>query len=368
MDTLQTSTSAVKKRKPKTWWQRMKMRPFFIRWSNWEYYPSWLVLIPTVIYWLYLSVRARALGWFSATNPAIYTGGLAGESKDDIHRIIPPDNMPTNILVCEYTPVEAVLEEMNRAGLTFPVIAKPDIGARGSGVRKIKNREELEQYNRRCGAARYHVQEYLDLPVEAAVMYYRMPNSDEHGILSITLKKFLSVTGDGVSTFLELVEDNPRAILAMERVQQRYGHRFKEVLPKGETIELEPVGNHCRGTMFVSGMHLLNEEMVEGFRKITDQIDGLYFCRYDLRCPSIEDLQHGTNIKIMEINGVGADPTHIYDPAIGVFKKYRDIFRQWKTMYRIAVENHRKGVPYMGFTQLRQAMRQHKAALSKIED
>ncbi|MCH2044453.1 MAG: hypothetical protein MK212_10090 [Saprospiraceae bacterium] len=49
---------------------------------------------------------------------------------------------------------------------------------------------------------------------------------------------------------------------------------------------MQPIGNHCRGTMFLDGNYLINEEMIEGFDKITSRIEGVYFSRYDLRCPS----------------------------------------------------------------------------------
>lgn len=358
MEPITTKPSPTAKRTPKSFWQRLRLRPFFIRWSNWEYYPMWLVSIPTIFYWLFLNLRARAWCWFSAANPAIYTGGMFGESKEDIHQITPPEHMPKNIYVTPELSEEAIVAQVQALGLTYPVIGKPDIGGRGSGVRKLKDEAELRAYIQRHRSITFHIQEFLDDPIEAGVMFYRMPDSDECGILSVTLKKFLSITGDGVSTFEELVGDNPRAILVLDRIQQRYGHRFAEVLPAGETIELEPVGNHCRGTMFVSGMHLVDADMIEGFRAITSKIDGLYFCRYDLRCPSLDDLRKGKNIKIIEINGVGADPTHVYDPSISIWKKYGIIFRQWSIMFRIARANHRRGIPYMS---LAEALRHRKA-------
>lgn len=44
-------------------------------------------------------------------------------------------------------------------------------------------------------------------------MYYRIPNSEESGILSVTLKQFLSIVGNAHSTCMQLIEENPRAVL-----------------------------------------------------------------------------------------------------------------------------------------------------------
>ena len=95
-----------------------------------------------------------------------------------------------------------------------------------------------------------------------------------------------------------------------------------------EEFLLEPIGNHCRGAVFLEGNHLIDEKMIEGFNRITKRIEGVYFCRYDLKCSSIEDPKAGRNIKILEINGVRANPAHIYDSSASIFQKYKVILRQ----------------------------------------
>jgi hypothetical protein len=346
-NTMPASTPLKANKKQKTFLQRLRLRPWYIRWTNWEFYPMWLTTIPHFFYWLYLSLKARSFLWFSATNPGIYTGGMTGESKNDIHAITPPDLMPYNIFVPKGTSFEALMAQIEAAGLAFPLIVKPDMGGRGVGVARMRDEQALADYHQKMQGIDYHVQELIDYPVEAGVMHYYFPDTGQSGILSVTLKEFLSIEGDGVSTFQELVEDNFRAVLVLDVLKKRYANRWQEVLPAGERIEVESIGNHCRGTAFLSGNHLIDAEMIAGFDAITKRIPGVYFCRYDLRCPSLEDLRKGTNIKILEINGVGADPAHIYDPKLSIWQKYRVIFKQWSIMYQIARQNHRKGIPYL---------------------
>ncbi len=340
-------------------WQRFKLRPFVIRYTHWEFLPSWIANIPHVFIFIWYAIRARSLFWFSATNPAIYTGGMIGESKDEIHQITPQAYMPINITVKDNMSFEQLLAQIAAHNLTFPLIVKPDKGGRGIGVQKIHHQADLEAYHRRFVGLIYHVQELIDLPVEAGVMFYRYPDGSKQGILSVTLKDFLTVVGDGVSTLEELVNSNFRAVLVRDEMKKKHTNAWKSVIPAGQKLEIEPIGNHCKGTAFVSAQELISEEMVAGFAHITNQIDGFYFGRYDLRCPSLEDLKAGRNIKILEINGVGADPAHIYDSRVSIWNKYKTVSRQWQIMFEIARYNHKMHkVPYMSLAEWRRHNRE----------
>ncbi|MCP4443223.1 MAG: hypothetical protein GY810_30335 [Aureispira sp.] len=355
--------------KPKlSWWQRIKLKPFFIRLFNWEFWPMWVISFPTFFYWLYLSIRARSFFWFSATNPGIYTGGMIGESKREISAIVPDEYEPVTVFIAGDCSNEEALAQMKEAGLDFPVIVKPSRGQRGNGVRKITSVEELNAYNSTL-VVEYLLQEFIDYSIEAGVMHYYYPDTEESGILSLTIKGFLTIVGDGESTWLELMQLNPRAVLVMDRLKKDYKDQLDKVLGKDEKVVLEGIGNHSRGTAFLARQELICDSMVKGFDVITKSIKGLYFCRYDLRCPSIEDLQHGRNIKIMEINGVGADPAHVFDPSVPMLEKYRIIFRQWKIMHQIARINHEKGAPYMTYKEVRthmKGLKEHNKLLDRL--
>jgi hypothetical protein len=42
------------------------------------------------------------------------------------------------------------------------------------------------------------------------------------------------------------------------------------------TLKVEPIGNHSRGTKFLDGTHLINEELVDVFRQIAQPLDGFF--------------------------------------------------------------------------------------------
>ncbi len=69
------------------------------------------------------------------------------ESKKAIYNLIPQQYYPKTELVIEKTPLEEILKTIQNSGIKYPLIAKPDIGLRGSAVKKIHNPEELQAYN-----------------------------------------------------------------------------------------------------------------------------------------------------------------------------------------------------------------------------
>jgi len=310
----------------------------------------WLASIPQVFMWIWFAARSNAVMWMSAANPSIITGGLVGEPKDAIHDLMQPELLPKTLYIKE--PNEAfktILEKTKLAAISYPLICKPNRGERGRKVAKIDNEADFRQYANDIKVD-YLIQEFIDLPNEAAVMVYYMPDSDEQGIISVTDKVFLHVVGNGHDSLLGLMQQNLRALLVLDSLKKRFQHRLQEVLPEGAVLQLEPIGNHSRGTGFYDGSRFITPEMIQCFADITRNIEGVYFARYDLKYDTVENLQAG-RVKVLELNGVGADPAHVYDPKISIFKKYAVIYQQFKIIFKIAKANNKKGVPYMNLSE-----------------
>ena len=71
-------------------------------------------------------------------------------------------------------------------------------------------------------------------------------------------------------------------------------------------------------------------------------------------------IQPSLSKQILEINGVGAEPAHIYDPSYPLFKVWKAVLNQWKIMFNIGVYNHReRGVPYMTLSEIKEAWYGH---------
>jgi hypothetical protein len=324
----------------------LNRKPWFIRLMNKEYWNANIYVAPVVVYVAYLAAKARSPLFFTAANPAIPTGGMVGENKADISQWIPPQYRPKNCTIESTDSMENIKIRLEKAGLHFPIIIKPAVGCRGLMIKKVENLSEIMEHLLRFPTI-FLLEEYVDYPVEAAVLYWKNPETGESGIQSITGKEFLSVTGDGKLTVGCLLLQNPRGILQIERLRNEKCDLLKQIPRMGEYVLVEPIGNHCRGTKFLDFNHLITPEMVKAYDKIQADLDGNYLFRLDLKTPSVFDLQNGKNIKILEINGVGSDPAHIFDPNTRFFEIWAAYFRLWKKIYEISTALHRQGVPYM---------------------
>ncbi len=316
---------------------------FFTRITQWEYHPWWLANIPVYGFWLWYAARSRHLIFFSNVNPAIPLGGAMGESKWDILQLLPQEIVPKTIAVEGGEGFEKVMASLEQAGISFPLIAKPDVGERGFLVKKVESPEVLREYLSRW-RVKFILQEFLSFPIEASVLYHLFP--DEGGgfdITSVCLKEFLSVKGDGVSSIRQLMAQNARSAFQLPRFERDFPDILEKIIPAGEVRLLEPIGNHSRGTKFLNGNHLLSNQMIQAFEPICRQIPGVQYARFDLKSASLEALQRG-EFKVMELNGILGEPAHIYDPAHGMMRAYRDLWRHWQLLFRLHRAQRKRGL------------------------
>lgn len=329
--------------------------PFIIRLLHWEYWPFHLIYGPLYIYWLWLSARSRSFFFFNAANPTIENGGFIQESKHKIYELMPTGIYPVTIFLKKGTTPTQVGFLMVHAGLEYPVIAKPDVGAKGRLVRVINNADELAGY---CTDVRedFLVQEMICWEQEAGIFYYRIPGERRGNISGIVAKEFLAVTGDGRSTLEELLRQNKRHLLQLPVLRMMYP--LQRVLRANEKMILVPFGNHARGAKFTDASLEADERLVTAIDHVCQKIPGFYYGRLDIRFKSWEDLRHGKHFSIIEVNGAGSEPTHIYDPRHSILFAWREIIRHWNLLQRISRINHEHyKVPYLSYKEGMQMFR-----------
>ena len=331
-------------------WQKIVHHPLYIKWMNWEFWPMQIVYFPVYIQYLWLAAKARSLFFLLTTNPAINNGFLLDDPKYNTLQLVPPEYLPKMILIKKDDSFKHVKESMQEAEIRFPVILKPNIGYRGVLVKKITNENQLQDFIAKIPFD-YLMQEYIDFPVEIGVFYYRFPNAESGEIPSITLKEFLKVTGDGKSTLSELLYKKPRAILQAKRLRKQFEKQWDAVIPEGAEVLLEGIGSHNRGTKFINAAALKDEALLQVFNTLNKKMNGFYFGRFDIRTASVADLKAGKNFKILEVNGVGAEPTHIYDPDYKLLKAWKELLLLWRIVYKIAIQNKKNGIALHTFSE-----------------
>ncbi len=311
-----------------------------------EFWPVHVLYFPIFIYLIYLALKAKSLTFFTLANPGIFLGGIKGESKSDILLKIDPNFLPKSFFIKENADVLEEIKNLKTAQLDYPIIMKPDVGERGKKVEKIENEIGLVNYiieNR----GKAICQEFIDYSIELGVLFYQYPLSKKYGISSIVRKEFLQVEGDGKSTLHTLILANNRAHLQLEYLLRKFEYQLNDIISEGEILVLEPIGNHCRGTTFLSEQSLISPQLVEVFREISKNIPGFYIGRFDIKVKSLEDLIKGENIRILELNGITSEPAHIYQPGYSLFSAYKALFKHVLLIYEIALENRKLGFQFI---------------------
>jgi hypothetical protein len=343
---------------------KLGIRRLVIKLTHWEYWPFHVVYGPIYFYWFWLCIKARSFFFFSASNPSIKNGGFLMESKHQIYQLIPPAFYPVTIHCEAGIKMESVLEMLRKEQIVFPMIAKPDTGMRGLRVKLLHGEAELLEYISQSPVD-FLLQQFVSYKEEAGIFYIRKPGSDTGHISGVVGKVFLTLVGDGVTTMTKLITQHDRHLLQLPALKKVYGSKLDKVLAEGEVFEAVPYGNHSRGAKFVNLTHLVNADLEKVINGVCKQIPDFYFGRMDIKYDNWKDLCNGKKFSIIELNGAGSEPTHMYDPSHNIFFAWKEIIRHWNALYTISALNHKKnGHSYMplkeGLEMLRQNSRQVK--------
>jgi hypothetical protein len=314
-------------------------------WTNWEKFPWYIFYAPLSLKWAWYCLRARSVWFFTASNPTITFGGFEGEGKREIYEQMPPGSFPSTMYVDAGENLDILVQKIKNQGFTYPFAVKPDVGMSGVFFRKIDNETQFREYHSKI-PVEYLVQEWSGYPMEVSVFYCRIPGSAYGEITGITRRDLLQVAGNGRSTLWELTLDNPLAQPYLAELESKYADLLGHVIPEGEVFYLFHAANRNRGAHLVNLKPEADAELLAFFDRLCDYSGAFYYGRYDVKCTSLDDLKQGKNYTILEYNGAGAAPNHVYHRGLTIWEAWREVSRHWKYLYDISYYNHRMGVPY----------------------
>ncbi|MBO0709987.1 MAG: D-alanine--D-alanine ligase [Acetobacteraceae bacterium] len=328
--------------------------------SYFEFWPSWLFYAPVALHWIGLGLRYGSLSLPSAANPCIDGGGLCGEAKT---AILDQVRGPARALVLPYVRLmtggnaggdfAAARRALLEAGISVPVVVKPDIGCNGTGVSLAMDADALARalcsYPRGC---RLILQAFAAEPGEAGIFYVREPGAARGRITSITLKHAPAVVGDGRSTLRALVLADPRAGRVPHLYLPRLAGRLGDVPARGERVRLVFVGNHCKGSIFENGARQVTPALEAAIEGLARALPEFHFGRFDIRYASLAELRRGRGLRVIEINGAGSEATHVWDPTTTLVEAWRAQLFHYAAAFRIGAANRRRGYRPVGIRAL----------------
>ena len=309
--------------------------------------PAWVVYALHVPFIAWLSLRYGGVTLPTVANTGFELGGLLCTSKAAVFGLFGPNGRAR---LAEFVRVAAgpeaaveALKLMAELGLGFPVVAKPDIGRNGLGVKVVRSARDLAAHLARFPRGEgVMVQRFVDAPGEAGLLYLRRPGEARGRVTGVTLKRFPEVVGDGRATLRQLILADPRARVFAGTYLRRNLDALDEVPPRGARRALTSVGNHVRGAAFEDGGAHLTPALEAAVDRIAREIPGFHVGRFDVRYEDLRALRRGEFV-IVELNGAGAEPTQVWDPRRSVAGVYAGLLAQWRTVYRVGAENRRRG-------------------------
>lgn len=219
--------------------------------GRFEQLPKWLNLIPMVLQWIWLGIRYRSITLPSSANPGITSGGMVGDGKLEYFAAMGPlaraatadyigvENRPE-------TRLQDVLARTDAAGLQFPIVAKPDLGWCGFGVRLLASETDLSDYIKRFPHGHtFLLQRYLPDPGEAGSFYVREPDAQTGRLIGILLRHYPSVTGNGLDTIAELISCDKRLRRATANTLHECRYDPARIPASGEVVRLSTVRRHA---------------------------------------------------------------------------------------------------------------------------
>ena len=346
----------------------MKWKRIWDKINNWEQWPFNLRYFAISPMWFWYCLRSGSLWFFTPSNPTLTFGGFEGEAKREMYELLPEDSYPKTIYISPSQSFEEVKKAISQKGYTYPFCVKPDVGMKGLLFRKINSEKDFAYYHQLM-PVEYVVQDLVLYPLEVSVFYYRYPDQEKGVITGFIQKELMEVNGDGQNTLLHLIRQHPKAKFREEEMRIKHADQLQMILQPGEKYFLSHAANLNRGARFVDLKHLIDADL----RRVFDEFSHkgqFFYGRYDIKCQSIEDLKKGNNFCILEYNGSGAEPNHVYNAGLTLSQAHAVILKHWKVLYEISRYNHLKGFRYWEFKRglkFMKAARQHLQVLEAYD-
>ncbi len=335
-----------------------------------ERLPKWLNLVPIVLQWVALSLRYRSITLPSCANPFITAGGLVGEGKMEYLDIMGARARQATVTTVCVTATGAgaageAQEALARAGLTYPIVAKPDLGWCGFGVRRIEDRAALQRYFAAFPPGeRVVLQQWLPDAGEAGLFYMRSPDQAKGQLTGLLLRHFPRVTGDGLHTVEQLMATDLRARRLGRDGASEPCCDVNRVPARGEVVRIATVGSTRVGGRYENASRLVTPELAAAVDAIARDMKSFHAGRFDVKYAQLDDLLAG-RFTIIEVNGAGSEAVHAWDAALTLRQAYRIIFAKQRQLFAIGHAMRQCGHRPVGWRALLRHQRRQQALISR---
>ncbi len=305
---------------------------------RWQYLPAWQLYTLVTLVNIPLMLRYRlTLPHLMWANPTLPWGGMEIGSKFEImerFRGAPQflDQLPLPLADGVEANLRSARAFLEGTGLGFPVVAKPDRGCIGFGVRVLHSEAELRRLLEDTPVD-YLLQQLSPHGEEFGVFVTKGPGDRAGRITGLTHKIIPEVTGDGLSSLRELIEGDPRFETNRDALLS-HARDLDRVPAAGERVRLLVQASHSYGAWFRDLGDEVTPELATWVNAFLARDPEVRHGRLDVRAPSLAALRAGHVADVIELNGCLSEPIHVYDEdhslgfgLAGFYRAFRDAYR-----------------------------------------
>jgi len=286
--------------------------------SRWEFMSFWKFYAIVFPLWVWYSIKNRTVFLGTNLNSFLNNGGLFHYDKNAANEYFYFINGEKSIALNLPADLDIVKSELS---IRKKIVIKPAQGLRGKSIHILEDIDTLPSEIH----GKYILESYYSGEKEISVLVSRTATGLQ--IDGITGKVFPSVVGDDANNLSALADHIHRYRIAKRKLTLPPSISWDYIPKKGEKINLGHIGNHNRGCLFVDITISIDSAAKNGILEALERGKEIDFGRFDINFNHLSDLAEG-QFKIIEFNGVMAEPTHMYDPrytlldALGIYQKH----------------------------------------------
>lgn len=307
---------------------------------------------PVVAQWVVLALRHRSLTVPFLANPCLHLSGMVGvpkstllqQAQGKVAETILPWIAFTVDRGSEREQAERCIAKAAEQAIYLPFACKPDIGCRGVGVKLVETTEQLVDIilSYPVGATLL-CQKLASYEPEVGVFYVKDPQTGQASIPSMTVKILPRITGDGVHTLGELIEQDPRAGKLKFLYYERHKKQWDTIPAPQESVRLVFSASHSKGAIFIDARKHITPALIKTIDELMQGLPDFYYGRLDIKFKDLDMLKEGKLLEIIEINGASAESIHIWDKDTKFREAIRALLWQYRTLFTIGVFHRKNG-------------------------
>jgi hypothetical protein len=242
------------------------------------------------------------------------------------------------------------------AGLAFPLIAKPDIGWCGYGVRRIDDAGALLAYQAAFPAeGAFMLQRFVAAPHEAGLSYVRLPGARAGRLVAMTLRHAPRIVGDGVRSVAEMIAADPNLRRHARHCAASLGEAGLALVPRrGAVVMPTSIASLRIGARYEDASASISVALAQRLDAIAGTMPDFHVGRFDVRFDSMDALLGGA-FSIIEVNGAGAEAIQFWDPGFSLRAAFGGVFANQLMLFALGARMREAGHAPVGVAGLARA-------------